>query len=150
MILHYGVRTTEPDLMVYKPLEPDENEATVIAGLLREIRAPRDVRNPRFDHSIVTYYDPPDVEDRRREVLIPVAREVEGLLTRTLPSMKVAFLVFKGAEYPVELYYQRLQEYIDAENLHVSDDVYSYEVMYVPDDADHVDYTLELMRPLVA
>ncbi len=149
MILHYGVRTTEPDLVVYRPLAPDENEASVIAGLLGEIRAPRDVRNPRFDHSVVAYYDPPDVEGRRREVLIPVAGEVEGLPMRTLPSMKVAFLVFKGAEYPVELYYQRLQEYIDAENLQVSDDVYSYEVMYVPDDADHIDYTLEIMRPLV-
>ena len=149
MILHYGVRTTKPDLMVYRPLDPDENEATVIAGLLGAIRAPRDVRNPRFDHSVVAYYDPPDVEGRRREVLIPVAGEVEELPTRTLPSMKVAFLVFKGAEYAVELYYQRLQEYIDAENLHVSADVYSYEVMYVPDDADHIDYTLEIMRPLV-
>jgi len=136
--------------MVYRPLEPDENEATVIAGILGEIRAPRDVRNPRFDHSVVAYYDPPDVEGRRREVLIPVAGEVEELPTRTLPSMKVAFLVFKGAEYAVELYYQRLQEYIDAENLQVSADVYSYEVMYVPDDADHIDYTLEIMRPLVA
>ena len=150
MILNYGVRTTKPDLMVYRPLDPDENEATVIAGLLGEIRAPRDVRNPRFDHSVVAYYDPPDVEGRRREVLIPVAGEVEELPTRTLPSMKVAFLVFKGAEYAVELYYQRLQEYIDAENLQVSADVYSYEVMYVPDDADHIDYTLEIMRPLVA
>jgi effector-binding domain-containing protein len=150
MILHYGIRTTEPDLVVFRLLKPDENEAMVITKLLREIRAPRDNLNPRFDHSIVVYYDPPDAEYRRREVLIPVSDEVEGFPTRTLPSMKVAFLVFKGAEYPVELYYQRLQEYIDAENLHVSDKVYSYDVMYVPDDADNVDYTLEIMRPLVS
>lgn len=148
MILHFGVRTTEPDLVAYRSLAPGENEGKAITEMLRALSVHEDYLNPRYDHSIVVYYDPPGAENRRREVLIPVPEGVEDVETKVLPSMRAVFLVFCGAESPMEVYYQRLQEYIDGEGLEASDEIYSIEIMYVPEDVDNVDYTIEVMRPL--
>ena len=71
MILHMGIRTTEPMEVVYKSLEPDEEEAPAISELLIVIAGQNPYGYDKYDHSIVVHYDPPGTPDRRRELMIP-------------------------------------------------------------------------------
>jgi effector-binding domain-containing protein len=148
MILHMGVRTTDPVKVAYKPLEPDEDETSAIAELLGKLTVYQFFDPRIYDHSMVVYYDPPGSPGPRRELLIPVPGDVEGVETRIFPSMRSAFIVFKGTETTIEEYYELLQASIEEAGLVPRDDIYSIEIMYVPDDLDNADYTLEIMIPL--
>ena len=148
MILHMGVRTTDPVKVACKPLEPDEDETTAIAQLLGKLTVYQFFDPRIYDHSMIVYYDPPSSPSPRRELLIPVPGEVDGVETRIFPSIRSAFIVFKGTEKTIEEYYELLQANIEEAGLVPRDDIHSIEIMYVPDDLDNADYTLEIMIPL--
>jgi effector-binding domain-containing protein len=148
MILHMGVRTTSPIRVAYRSLRPGEEEATAIYDLLCAVNRECEFGSEILDHSmVVRYFD--QESTGRREVLIPVRGEVEGVETRTLPSMRVAFLVFKGTDTTVEERYEQLQGYIKAAGLETEVEIRCIEVMYVPESVDEQDYTMEIMVPLV-
>jgi effector-binding domain-containing protein len=67
-------------------------------------------------------------------VLIPVDGEVEGVDTKMMPEIKVAFLVFIGTANPVEYYYERLYEYIGEQGLNPGTEMCSIEAVYQPDE----------------
>lgn len=148
MILHIGVRTTDPVKVAYKPLESDEDETSAIADLLGKLTVYQSFDPRIYDHSMVVYYDPPGIPSPRRELLIPVPGDVQGVETRIFPSMRSAFIVFKGTEKTIEEYYELLQANIKEAGLVPRNDIHSIEIMYVPDDLDNADYTLEIMIPL--
>ena len=148
MILHGGVRTTEPIRVAYKPLEPGENEAVAITELLGELTRLPGFQYEMYDHSMVVTYDHHGSPDPRREILIPVPQNVSGVETKVFPSVRAAFLVFAGTGITMEEYYKNLWDYIKEAGLEPSGDIYSVEIMYVPEDLDNADYTMEIMIPL--
>jgi len=148
MILHMGVRTTEPVRVAYKALSPDEDEAPAVAELLGVLIRQNPYQYGVYDHSIVVHYDPPGTPNGLRELMIPVSRPVAGVKTKEFPSMRGVFLVFKGTDKTMEEYYDYLREYIEQSGLVASDEVHSVEIMYVPESVDEQDYTMEIMIPL--
>ena len=118
MILHMGVRTTDPIWVAYTRLDGGEDDAEALSRLLATLI--RGGATPS-DPSMILFHDPPETPGCRRELLIPIAAEVEGVETRVLPSMRVAFLVSTDAET---------------------------EAHYAPSDPDEDDWTTELMIPL--
>ena len=148
MILHMGVRTTQPVQVAYKHLLPGEDEAPAIAELLGTLIRQNPYRYDVYDHSMVVHYDPPDTLNRRRELLIPVDGPMAGVETRELPSMRVIFLVFKGTDKTMEEYYDYLRGYMEQSGLEASREIYNVEIMYVPESVDEQDYTMVIMIPL--
>ncbi len=131
MIDKMGVKTTYPELVAYRAIEPGQNEVVECAKLNGELHK-KDAR-PK-DPSMVLFYDPKDSPGCRREVMIPVEREVEGVDTKMMPEIKVAFVVFIGTHQPVEYYYEQLYEYIKDVGLKPASDVCSLEAVYQPDE----------------
>jgi effector-binding domain-containing protein len=131
MIDKIGLKTTIKDLVAYKKIEPGENEVIECAKLSGELHK-RGVRVG--DPNMVIYYDDKDDPGCRREVLIPVDREIEGIETKMMPEMKVAFLVFIGTNKPVEHYYGELYKYIDSEGLKPASSMCRIEAIYQPDE----------------
>lgn len=148
MILNGGVRTTEAVRVTYRQLSPDEDEAKAITELLSRLTSLYSSYTMIYDHSIVINYDSPEVPKRRREIMIPIPHDIEGIETKIFPSLRAAFLVFAGAGTSFEMYYKDLRDYIEETGLEPSDEIYSIEIMYVPEDVDNVDYTMEIMIPL--
>ncbi len=148
MILHMGVRTTEPVRVAYKELSPDEDEAPAVTELLSVLIRQNPYQYGVYDHSMVVHYDPPRTPNGRRELMIPVSRPVAEVETKEFPSMRGVFLVFKGTDKTMEEYYDYLREYIEQSGLVASDEVHSVEIMYVPESVDEQDYTMEIMIPL--
>jgi len=148
MILHMGVRTTEPVWVAYKALSPDEDEAPAVTELLGVLIRQNPYQYGVYDHSMVVHYDPPWTPNGRRELMIPVSRPVAGVETKEFPSMRGVFLVFKGTDKTMEEYYDYLREYIEQSGLVASDEVHSVEIMYVPESVDEQDYTMEIVIPL--
>jgi len=148
VILHMGIRTTDPIEVAYRELEPGEAEAPAISQLLGVLigQSPFDV--DKYDHAMVVHYDPPDTTDARRVLMIPIYGPVVGLETKTFPSVRGAFLVYKDTDTSQEEYYEVLRKYIEEGGLEASDEIHSIEIMYVPEDLDSQDFTIELMIPL--
>jgi hypothetical protein len=147
MILNMGVRTTQQVRVACKSLSPDEEEAPAITELLGTLNKQNPHQFAISDYSMVIHYDPPGTQNRRRELLIPVYRPVVGVETKELPSIRVVFLVFKGTDTTME-YYEYLRGYMEQSGLEASREIYSVEIMYVPESVDEQDYTMEIMIPL--
>jgi hypothetical protein len=143
-----GIRTTDPVDVAYRKLEPGEEEATAVSQLLGVLlgQYPYDV--DKYDHSMVVHYDPPGATNARRELLIPIYGPVVGVKTKTFPSVKGAFLVYKDTDTSQEEYYKLLRKQIEEGSLEASEEIHSIEIMYVPEDLDAQDFTIELMIPL--
>jgi effector-binding domain-containing protein len=150
MILHMGVRTTSPIRVAHRDLRSGESESAAIHDLLCAINREYELDGETYDHSMVVHYDDHRGASERREVVIPVRTEVDGVDTRTFPSMRVAFLVFKGTDATVEERYMQLMNYIKRSGLEPEGSIRSIEVMYVPESVDEQDYTMEIMVPLVS
>ncbi len=148
MILHMGIRTTDPIEVAYRELEPGEAEASAISQLLGVLIGQNPYDVDKYDHSMVVHYDPPDATDARRVLMIPIYGPVVGLETKTFPSVRGAFLVYKGTDTSQEEYFEVLRKYIEEGGLEASDENHSIEIMYVPEDLDSQDFTIELMIPL--
>jgi effector-binding domain-containing protein len=129
MIDKIGVKTTIRELVAYKVLEPGDNEVTECAKLSRALYE-KGVK-PK-DPTMVLFYDPKDEPGCRREVLIPVEREVDGMDTKMMPELRVAFLVFIGTSRPVEHYYEELYKYIEERGLKPSSEMCSIEAVFQP------------------
>jgi len=129
MIDKIGVKTTIRELVAYMKLRPGESEVVECAKL-NKVLYERGAR-PR-DPTMVLFYDPKDEPECRREVLIPVEMEVEGVDTKMMPEMKVAFLVFIGAGMPVEHYYEELYRFIEERGLRPGSELCSIEAVYQP------------------
>jgi len=143
-----GIRTTDAIDVAYRMLEPGEAEAPAISQLLGILIGQNPYDVDKYDHSMVVHYDPPDTKDARRELMIPINGQVVGLETKTFPSVRGAFLVYKGTDTSQEEYYAVLRKYIDEGDLKASDEIHNIEIMYVPEDLDAQDFTIELMIPL--
>lgn len=148
MILFMGVRTTSPVMVAYKPIGQEEEETSAIADLLGKLISESGFHYGKYDHSMVVHYDPPGKSNDRREVLIAVDHGVEGVETRIFPSVRAAFIVFKDTDTTIERYYEQLLDYMEQVGLKASREIYSIEIMYVPEDLDEQDYLLEIMIPL--
>jgi hypothetical protein len=143
-----GIRTTDPIDVAYRELEPGEEEATAVSQILGVLlgQYPYDV--DKYDHSMVVHYDPPDATNPRRELMIPIYGPVVGVETKTFPSVRGAFLVYKDTDTSQEEYYELLRKHIEEGGLDSSGEIHSIEIMYVPEDLDAQDFTIELMIPL--
>ena len=148
MILHMGIRTTDPIEVAYRELRREETEASAISQLLGVLIRQNPFDVDKYDHSMVVLYDPPIAADARRELMIPIYSPVVGLETKTFPSVRGAFLVYKGTDKSQEEYYEILRNHIKERGLKVSDEIHSIEIMYVPEDLDSQDFTIEIMIPL--
>jgi len=129
MIDKMGVKTTIRELVAYKTLKPGENEVVEVARLNKVLY--EGGARPR-DPTMVLFYGPKDEPGCRREVIIPVERAVEGVETKMMPEMKVAFLVFIGTGRSVESYYEELYRYIEERGLRPSSGLCSIEAVYQP------------------
>jgi hypothetical protein len=143
-----GIRTTDPIDVAYRGLEPGEEEATAVSQILGILlgQYPYDV--DKYDHSMVVHYDPPDATNPRRELMIPIYCPVVGVETKSFPSVRGVFLVYKDTDTSQEEYYELLRKHIEEEDLDLSGEIHSIEIMYVPEDLDAQDFTIELMIPL--
>ncbi len=148
MIVHSGVRTTEPIEVMFKELKPGEDENKAIQELLGQISGDTEYSLPRYDHSILVYYDPPITPNARREIMIPISKKYKDIKTKIHPSIRATFVVYRGTDSPHETYYKLLEDYIEKQNLEKNKDIYSIEIIYVPEDLDFVDYTIEIMLPI--
>jgi len=129
MIDKIGVKTTIRELVAYKTLKSGESEIVEVAKLNRELYEKG--ARPK-DPTMVMFYDPKDEPGCRREVIIPIDRKVEGVDTKMMPEIKVAFLVFIGTSRPVESYYEELYRYIEERGLKPASDMCSVEAVYQP------------------
>jgi hypothetical protein len=143
-----GIRTTDAVEVAYRELEPGEAEAPAISQLLGILIGQNTYDVDKYDHSMVVHYDPQDVTNARRELMIPIYGPVTGLETKTFPSVRGAFLVFKDTDTSQEEYYEILRKYIEESGLKSSLEIHSIEIMYVPEDLDAQHFTIELMIPL--
>jgi effector-binding domain-containing protein len=64
--------------------------------------------------------------------MIPIEKEVEGFNTKMKEEVKVAFLVFKGTDQPLEYYYNQLYDYIKEQGLEPATMFCSIEAVYQP------------------
>lgn len=131
MILHIGVKTIDPQLVAYKKLEFGQNEADAFAKLNAEVYEKG--TRPK-DPTMIIYYDPKEKAVCRREIIVPIDKDVEGLSTKTLPKIRAGFIVFSGTRHPVEYYYEQLRKHLEEHGLKASTEtVCSIEAQYQPD-----------------
>jgi len=130
MIHHMGIRTTQPELVAYKTLEPDESEAVSLAELNAELR--RKGARP-LEPTMIAFLDPKGSPGCRREIMIPVERKVEGVKTKMLTSMKVGFVVYSGTEKPIDYYYEALLKHVEERGLRPSGGLCRIEAVYPPE-----------------
>jgi len=131
MIVKIGVKTLTDQLVAYRELNSGEDEAEAFAKLNAEAQE-KGVKVS--DPTMIIYYDPKDVKGCRREVLVPVDREVQGLKTRKLPPLRAGFIVYSGTTHPVEYYYEELKKHLDARGMKPATGSFcSMEAVYQPD-----------------
>jgi effector-binding domain-containing protein len=131
MIEKIGVKTTSEELVAYMELNPGENEL-IKSGILN--KQLREMHARIGDPQMVIYYGSKDDPDVRREVAVPVEHEVEGIKTKVMPSVKVAFLVYIGTDKPVNYYVETLMKYIEDEGYKLGDAFHCIEAVFQPDE----------------
>ena len=129
MIDKIGIKTTIKELVAYKTLQPGENEVVEVAKLSAELH--KKGVEPH-DPNMVLFYDPKEEPGCRREVIIPIKNNVNDIKTKMMPEIKVAFLVFIGADKPMSYYYEELYKYIEERGLKPSSAICSLEAVYQP------------------
>ena len=109
MIDKIGIKTTVPELVAYKELPPGADDIIECAKFSGEVH--KAGARPH-DPTMVFYYGSKDDPGCKKEIMIPIDAEVEGLDTKMMPEIKVGFIVFSGTHNPVEYYYEKLSEHI--------------------------------------
>lgn len=130
MIDKIGIKTTIKELVAYKEIPTGANdivESAKFSGELHKAGA-----RPH-DPTMVFFYGSKDDPGCRKEIMIPVDKAVEGLDTKEMPEIKVGFIVFSGTYNPVEYYYEKLSEFIEAEGLSPTNSC-TIEATYQPDE----------------
>jgi len=129
MIEKIGVKTTIRELVAHKTLKPNENEVVECARLNRELYE----KNARpSDPTMILFHDSEDKKSCVKEILIPIERKVEGVETKMMDPIKVAFVLYVGTDKPVEYYYEALGEFIAKNELNPSMGACSIEAVYQP------------------
>jgi len=131
MILHIGVKTTHPELVAYRVLEPRESDTAALAELNAELRS-RGAK-PK-EPTMIVFYDPKDDPDCKREVMIPVEKEVEGMPTKTLPQVRAGFIVYADTTRPIEHYYGVLERHLEERGLEPGGEICSIEAIFPPNE----------------
>ena len=129
MIDKIGLKTTIRELVAYKELDPKDNEAVECAQLAGKLR---DAGARPKEPTMILFRDDKDKPDCRKEVMVPIEKEVEGFDTKMKDEVKVAFLVFKGTDQPLEYYYGKLYDYIEENGLTPASKFCSIEAVYQP------------------
>jgi effector-binding domain-containing protein len=131
MIVKIGVKTLTNQLVAYHELKPGESEAEAFAKLNAEAH----MKGAKVsDPTMIIYYDPRDTHDCRREVLVPVDKDAQGLKTKKLPELRAGFIVYSGASHPAEHYYEELRKHLEQRGLKpASHHFCSMEAIYQPD-----------------
>jgi hypothetical protein len=157
MIVKIGVKTLNNDLVAYRELKTGESETEAFAKLNSEAHEKGTKVN---DPTMVIYYDPKEAINCRREVLVPVDREVLGLKTKKLTPIRAGFIVYSGVSHPPEYYHEELMKYLRERGLKPSTSRFcTMEAVYQPDnfalssgsfiDEDSQDtWTTEILVPL--
>ena len=131
MIVKIGVKTLTTQLVAYRELKLGEGEPEAFAKLNAEAHE-RGVKVS--DPTMIIYYDPRDATGCRREVLVPVDKEVSGLKTKKLPELRAGFIVYSGASHSAEHYYEELRKHLEQRGLKpVTHNFCSMEAIYQPD-----------------
>ena len=131
MIDKIGVKTTVKELVAFKVLPAGADD--VIEGARFSGEVYKAGATPH-DPTMVLYYDPKDTPDCRKEIMIPIDSADNGLETKQMPELRVAFIVFSGTHNPIEFYYDKLNEYIEKNGLKLSSALCSLEATYQPDE----------------
>ncbi len=131
MIDKIGVKTTVKELVAFKVLPPGADD--VIEGAKFNGQVHKAGGRPH-DPTMVLYYDPKDAEGCRKEIMIPIEAAVEGIETKPMPELRVAFIVFSGTYNTVEHYYEKLYEYIEQQGLKAANMMCAIEATYQPEE----------------
>jgi effector-binding domain-containing protein len=129
MIEKIGVKTTIKELVAHKTLSPNANEVIECARLNRELYEKG--ARPK-DPTMILFHDSENKKGCEKEVMIPVEKKVEGVETKMIEKMKVAFILYVGTDRPVEYYYETLAKYIIENGLKPSMESCSIEAVYQP------------------
>jgi effector-binding domain-containing protein len=131
MIVKIGVKTLTNQLVAYRELKPGESEAEAFAKLNAEAH---EKGAKVSDPTMIIYYDPKDSHDCKREVIVPINKDVQGLNTKKLPEIRAGFVVYSGADHPAEYYYEELRKHLKQRGLKpVTNNFCSMEAVYQPD-----------------
>ena len=131
MIDKIGVKTTLEELVAYKVLPPGSDDVLECAKFSGEVYK---AGATPHDPTMILFYDQKDDPVCRKEVLIPIEAAADGLDTKQMPVIRVAFIVYSGTHNPIEFYYGKLNEYIEAQGLKPSLEMCSLEAVYQPDE----------------
>ena len=131
MIEKIGIKTTMKELVAYKTLPLGADDVLECAKFSGEVY--KEGARPH-DPTTILFYDPKDAPSCRKEILIPIDAVVDGLETKQMPEIRVAFIVFSGTHNPIEFYYERLYEYIEEQGLKPGSEMCSFEAVYQPDE----------------
>lgn len=110
MIIKIGIKTTEPELVAYRDVEFGENEASALATLNASISS-KGVK-PR-DPSMVVYLDDMKKIECRKEVMIPLDKEIPGVPSKIFPRIRVGFILFADVVRPISYYYEQLLKHLE-------------------------------------
>ena len=131
MIVKIGVKTLTGQLVAYRELKPGESESEAFAKLNAEAH---EKGAKVSDPTMIIYYDPRDTTGCRREVLVPVDKDAQGLKTKKLPELRAGFIVYSGASHPAEHYYEELRKHLEQRGLKPATKHFcSMEAIYQPD-----------------
>ena len=145
MILNMGVRTTEPMLVAYRPLKEGEDETSANARMLIHLNQ----KGAKLaDMTMIVTHRTSSSVGQHQELMVPLSRTVDGVDTRVLPSMRMAFLLFSGKGSQSGSYLGQLQRYIQQASLQPSKEILSIEAYYMPEDLDARDWQIEVMIPI--
>lgn len=133
MLLKIGVRTIVEKLVAYKVLESGEYELIESAKLERLLH---EAHASPEDPVMIVYYDPKEVPNGRREIWIPIQKQVNGIDTKSVGPIKAGFLVMGGTDHTVEYYYNVLYKQIEEWGLKPDTKIYSIEGTYQPEQFD--------------
>jgi hypothetical protein len=83
---------------------------------------------------MIIYYDPKEKKECRKEIIVPIDKQVAGLKTKVLPRIRAGFIVYSGVQYPIEYYYEQLERYLSEKGFkHSTITACSIEAQYQPD-----------------
>lgn len=131
MIDKIGIKTTLEELVAYKVLPPGSDDVLECAKFSGEVYK---AGATPHDPTMILFYDSKDDPGCRKEVLIPIDAAVDGLDTKQMPVIRVAFIVYSGTHNPIEFYYDKIYEYIAEQGLKPSSEMCSFEAVYQPDE----------------
>jgi len=145
MILNMGVRTTDPVLVAYRALGEGEDETSENARMLIHLNQ----KGANLtDMTMIVTHESTVTDKPQQELMVPLSHDVDGVDTKILPAMRIAFLLYSGKGSQTGSYMRQLQKYIQQVGLRPSKEILGIEAYYLPEDLDARDWQIEVMVPL--